>query len=375
MNRILIMGYIPTINGISTSVLNVYRNIDRSRFQYDFLLYSSCKNIMSPDLEEIVSLGSNLYYLDYTKYNLPETSYDELENIMRSIPDLKGVHVHDLCLMAYPLYLADKIGLPIKVIQAHASWNNYPNIPKTDAELEKERELIKGDQFDRLACSDLAGYFDFKNLPFDIIPNGINTKRFTFNPINRSVLRKQLGINNNTHVIGMVANLYQSKNPIFALGVFHEYHKLNPNSIFFVLGEGRLKHEIRKFVINNELSDCVYIFGAQSEIDIFYDAMDFLLHPSISEGLPNSLVEAQSKGLPCLISDVISNMVQLTPLIHTFSLSFDEKAWAIEISRIIETGIKRRSWHKEIKEAGYDSQDVANTIMALYSKRIQSQQN
>lgn len=366
------MGYIPTVNGISTSVLNVYRNLDRSLYQYDFLLCSSYKAIKSPDIEEIVSLGGNIYYLDYSKYHLPETSYNELECLMRSIPDLKGVHVHDLCLMTYPLYLADKVGLPIKVIQAHASWDNISNKPKTDIELEKQRELIKGDQFDRLACSDSAGYFDFKDLNFDILPNGINTKRFAFNPIHRSILRTKLGISNNTRVIGMVANLYKSKNPIFALKVFQQYHAINPDSKFFILGDGNMKSDIRKFVISNKLSDYVYIFGAQPEIDIFYDAMDLLLHPSVSEGLPNSLIEGQTKGLPCLISDTISNMIRLTPLIHTFSLSLNEKSWAKELNRIIESKTERLSWHNKIKEAGYDAQDVANTIMALYSKRIQS---
>lgn len=373
MNRILIIGYIPDINGISTSVMNVYRNLDRSRFQYDFLLYSAHRSMMSPDLKEIQSLGGRLYYMDYDKYVFPESSYLNLERLMLSIPDLQGVHVHDLYLMSYPLYLADRLGFPVKAIQCHASWGEkLPNNPGDTAEFAARRALISGDQFDRLACSELAGRFDFKNLPFEVIPNGVDTKRFSFHPVHRAILRTKLGIDEDTCVVGAVANLYLAKNPLFALKVFHRFHSIRPNSKYFILGSGQMAGEIREYVRENGLSDCVHMFGAQYEIDLFYDAMDVILHPSLSEGLPNSLIEAQAKGLPCLISDTISDMVKITPLVRSFPLSRDAGAWAAELDRLTKGKRARRQWENEIRAAGYDARDVADKIMALYSDRIQS---
>ena len=379
MDRILIMGYIPTINGMSTSVLNVYRNLDRSRFQYDFLLCSEYRHLKTPDLNEILSMGGNLYYLDYDKKCLPESSYDELERIMLSIPDLKGVHVHDLYLMSYPLFLADRLGFPVKVIQCHSSWQSWgedaPPSPKNDPDFATRRERISGNQYDRLACSDLVGKAAFGDLPYEFIPNGVDTRRFAFNPVHRTVLRRKLGIEDTTCVLGMVAGLFPSKNPLFALEVFHRYHDANPDSRYFILGKGTMEGEIREYVRQNNLSDCVHIFGAQKEIDVFYDAMDGIIFPSFSEGLPNSLVEAQVKGLPCLISDVITDMIKLTPLVNSFSLSEDADSWANELKRIVESKGTRRSYAEEIIAAGYEAKDVANKIMTLYSERIQSHQN
>lgn len=370
MNRILIIGYIPNPNGISTSVMNIYRNLDRSLFQYDFLLSEIHRNNMTEDMKEILTLGGNLYYMDYEKYDFPERSYDDLKSLMLSIPDLKGVHVHDLYRMTAPLRIADGLGFPVKAIHSHVSWGERAAEIKNEPDFKARLDDIRGEQFDRLACSDSAGLFDFDNLPFEIIPNGVDLNRFTFNPVHRSILRRKLGISNSSCVIGTVANLFPSKNPMFALEVFRQFKNINPDSHYFILGSGSMDADVKDYVRRNGLSDCVHIFGAQFEIDVFYSAMDIILHPSKSEGLPNSLVEAQAEGLPCLISDDVSDMVRITPLIHTFSLSCDAGSWAEELQRISISGDSRRSWQSEISAAGYNSKDVAKKIMALYSRRI-----
>ena len=327
----------------------------------------------TPDIEEILDLGGTLHYMDYDKYCFPESSYDNLKKLMLSIPDLKGVHVHDLSLMTYPLHLADQLGFPIKVIQSHAAWGcDAFKSPKSDPDYHKRLDMIRGDQFDRLACSELAGDFTFEDLPYEIIPNAVDLDRFSYNPLYRTILRKQLHISDSTCVIAYVANLLKSKNHLFALEVFREFHKLVPDSVYLILGWGDILREMQKYIDDNDLNDCVRFMGPQTEIDFFYSAIDIVIMPSLSEGLPNSLVEAQAEGLPCLVSDSISDMVKITPLVNSFSLSCDAEAWAKELLRIKNAAAERRTWKNEIKAAGYDIKDVAGTINALYLKRLQS---
>ena len=134
-----------------------------------------------------------------------------------------------------------------------------------------------------------------------------------------------------------------------------------------------MKKDILKYIQQNDLAGFVHVFGSKHDIDIYYDAIDAILHPSISEGLPNSLIEAQTKGLTCLISDAITDMVKITPLIHFFPLSKDEYAWADQLRLITGSRAPRRSWKEEIKSAGYDAREVAKKVTAMYSRRIHGQ--
>jgi len=372
MNRILVIGYLPKINGISTSVLNVYRNIDRTQFQYEFLI-AGTKKEMSPDLEEILSLGGKLHYMDYDKYNFPKSCHRKLEKLMLSIPNMCGVHVHDLNMMSYPLYLADRLGYPVKVIHCHTapSKSDLDGHKHTRSFMARLR-MIKGPQFDRIACSDLAGQYDYPGLTFDVIPNGVDIDRFSYNETYRQVLRTKCKIKDDTCVVGFVANLHNAKNPLFAIKIFQEFHKLNPNSHFFILGSGTESAKAHKYIEENNMSDIVTFFGSKYDVDMFYSAMDLVIQPSLSEGLPNSLIEAQANGLPCLISDEISDMIRITPLIESFSLKDAPILWAKKLAKMSQQNIDRNRWKNQIIKSGYDIGSVSKKIMSLYTKRIET---
>ncbi|MBR2673991.1 MAG: glycosyltransferase [Mogibacterium sp.] len=309
--------------------------------------------------------------MNYDNYSFPKSSRQKFKELMLSIPDLKGVHVHDLATMVYPLYLADRLGFPIKVIQCHTARSKSVtnNLKKSRSQIAK-LNLIKGNQFDRFACSDLSGLYDFPGLSYEIMPNAVDIDRFTYNKLYRSLVRQKLGIKDSSTVIGSVGNVYYVKKPLFSIEIFHRFHLKNPDSYYFVLGSGNMLNNVRDYAKENGISDRVFIFGSRLDIDIYYNAMDIVIQPSASEGLPNSLVEAQTSGLPCLVSDEISDMVRLTPLIRFMSLSEDAESWANELASINNSRGERREWRKEIKSAGYDIKDVSKTLMNLYLDRI-----
>lgn len=370
-NRILNIGYLPGRNGIATSVLNLYRHLDRDRFQYDFLISDTYRGTKSPDLDEILSMGAKLYFMDFDRHTFPESSHEELRELMLSIPDLRGVHVHDLNMMSYPLYLADQLGFPIKVIQCHTAYGKSKSgFGNQNPGFKDRLRLIEGDQFDRLACSDLAGLYDYHNLPYSILPNGVDTEKFSFNAVHRLVIRKKLGISEDSCVIGSVSNLGVPKNHKFSIRVFHRFLEKEPESHYIMLGGGAQGDEIKKYIEDNNLAEHVHMVGVQHEVDMFYSAMDILLHPSLSEGLPNTLVEAQATGIPCLISDQISDMARITPLVHALSLDAEIQTWVRKLRDIKNSHQERRSRGEEIKAVGYAIEDVAKRLMDIYDYRL-----
>ena len=371
MHRILIVGMLPSINGVSTSIMNLYRHLDRSRFQWDFLIekkHQGKKNLL---IEQIKSLGGHVYYLNHTKTDIPRHSRKAFRELLSSIPDLQGVHVHDLGHNTYPLYCASQMGLPIKVIQYHTakSKTETRSLPPTRPFDSKLRQ-IAGDGFDRFACSDLSGVFAYGKLPFQVLPNGVDTRRFSFNPLYRTLLRRQLGIPENAPVLGFIGNLFSVKNPLFAVKVFREFRKLRPDAHMIVNGGGTMVKEMLECIKKERQVKRVHMLGIQTEIDMFLSAMDLAVCPSLSEGLPNAMVEAQAAGLSCLISDEVTDMVRLTPLVTMASLRESPRRWAETANQILREAAPRRSWGSEIKAAGYDIRDVAASLMALYQRRI-----
>ena len=368
-------------NGVSTSMMNLYRNINKDLFQWDFVMFSNYKKMRDETssgtfAKEIRTLGGHIHYLNYNIHDIPKGSRKQLKEILLSDKDIVGVHVHDIGRNVYPLYLADQLNLPIKVIQFHSGCPRSEiedRLNNIDRKTRARLQMITGDQFDRLACSDYSGISAYRYLPYEIMPNGVDTKRFSYNEIYRNLLRQQLGINEDTVLFGMLGTVYYIKNPIFALKVFKEYQKINKNSFFAIVGGGftEMYENINKYLTRNGLKRKVKVLGQQLQADMFYSAFDIFMCPSLKEGFPNTLCEAQSTGLPCLVSDEVTKAVAITPLVEFGSLKDSPKSWAERIDGMIKKSRPRKSHNQEIKAAGYDIVDVGERLGELYMKRIE----
>lgn len=364
--RILVIDFFPVINGTASFVMGIYRNLDKSRFQYDFLISNEYKNYHH-HLDEIQQLGGRLFYFDYNKENLYGERIGKLEAFLVSHPEICGVHVHDTRWQTDPLLLADKLGLPIKVIQCHAAKSRSASyIPLKDPSIQKRIQNISGSQFIRLACSDLAGIYGYQGLPYEIMPNGISLEKYTYNPIYRKLLREKLGIPSDSIVIGVVANYSPLKNILKTLQVFQEFHHMVPNSKLLLIGDQYHNRVFMSELESIDCKECVHLFKAHEMIEMFYSAMDIALCTSLSEGLPFAMVEAQASGLHCLISDEVSSMVCLTKLAEQFSLNKTPQEWAQKMLQMLEHHSIRQSQSQAIKEAGYDIKDVTKKLMGIY---------
>ena len=367
MHRILVIGYEPGIHGIATAARNLYFHLDRNAFQYDYLIRERSKGNIDRDLSRMRKYGAHIHYMDYLPTGFTTDNLNRLRELLISIPNICGVHVHDFALNVDPLILANEMKLPIKIIHSHVQATEEMIKKRRLSSLEKKKlNAIRSDRFVRLACSNYSGDYAFGGLSYTIIRNAIDVKRFSYNHVHRSIVRKSLNIPDNAPVLGFVGAHDDRKNPMFALRVFNAFHRLDPSSHMIITGNGYLFEDLKEYVHKEGLSEHTHFLGYQNEIELFFNAMDLLIVPSKSEGLPYALIEAQACGLQCLVSDSISRMSIITPLITMLPLKQGAFVWAETVYSKLNESQKRISDSIKITDAGYDIRETIKRIEHIY---------
>lgn len=233
-----------------------------------------------------------------------------------------------------------------------------------------ERRMHVKDCDALLACSRAAGDFLYVDNSYDIVINGINTKRFAFDDKARFEIRGELGIPENVPVIGFAATFIDAKNPLFALQIFNSLLERVPTARFVVCGDGELLDAFKvaaNALIANGRCICM---GRVSDIERYYCAMDVLLAPSKYEGLPINLIEAQACGLPIVMSDQITDEVVLvSDVCERLSLSSAVQSWADAAAKVIAVNKSRSaSAVVSIEEAGYSSPECFRSVLNKYQE-------
>lgn len=187
--------------------------------------------------------------------------------------------------------------------------------------------LFAGNESVRLACSTEAGRHLFKNRDFEIMPNGIDIDRFAFNQQARSKIRSKLGVNENTTIILCVGSLIEAKNHFKAIKIFSKYTAEVPDSLLVILGDGPLRERLEVEIESLGIAHKVFMPGFLDDAELWLSASDIVLFPSLFEGLPISLVEAQCNGLPIVCSDSVTQEVALMDNFQFLSLSAPDDEW------------------------------------------------
>lgn len=223
------------------------------------------------------------------------------------------------------------------------------------------------------ACSSVAAQWMFGNVLLKLkknhyarINNRINAQIFKFSLDKRDAMRKKLNISDDTIVIGQTGRMTPQKNPLFIIDIFYEFQKIHENSYLIIVGDGELKNEIEKKIDDYGIGLKVLLPGSQSNISDWLQAMDIFLFPSLYEGLPVSLVEAQAAGLKCFVSDTIPAQSFITDLCYVYSLKTSAFEWAKGIEK--ECDYKRRDMSKEIFDKGFDTNGMREYYLELYTK-------
>ena len=358
--RILCVFSTLNCGGSESMCMNLYRHIDRSKIQFDFVKHTHC----ICDFENEISL------LGGKVYEAPRLTIKTLlqyilfwKHHLKNHPEHVIIHGHFFTISPIYFFLAQK-KKRITIGHIHASV----------AEDKLKKILVK--YISRytdypLACSVQAGKWIYGDRSFKVLKNGIDSLLFKYSPEKRKVVRANFNIKDEK-VIGIVANLLDVKNPMGVIDIFLAVRNNYRNIKLMWIGEGNQRPIIEERISAENIKNDVLLLGHRTDVPDLLQAMDCFILPSYSEGLPVSVIEAQAAGLPCFLSDSITKEINITGLCHFIPFNSYEK-WA---DAIINCSDNREDTSNLIQLAGYDirstSQWLQNYYLDIFTKRINS---
>lgn len=343
--------------GIETMLMNYYRNIDREKVQFDFLVH---RDFEADYDKEIIELGGKIYRLP--RLNPFGKEYlNALDTFFSEHIEYKIVHSHLDCMAGIPLKYAKKHGVPIRIAHAHNS-NQTKDVKYVLKLIYKNRIPVYANRF--FACGKKAGEWMYGNRKFHILNNAIDSGSYSYNPAVRGAFRKEMGIPEDAFVVGHVGLFRPQKNHELLLDIFKKIHDTNGNSFLLLVGDGELKNRIQQKVHDYELSDSVIFLGIRNDVSHVLQAMDVFLFPSFYEGFSLAIIEAQAAGLPCFISDRIPIECKITDLVEQLHLQDSPALWAECILK--KSNMSRQNTHDTIVKKGFDIVSNAQKLQRYY---------
>jgi glycosyltransferase involved in cell wall biosynthesis len=345
--------------GAETLLMNLYRNIDRTKIQFDFL---TCKEGVFDG--EILDLGGKVYRISYVT-EVGHFQYGKsLEEFFKSQFEYKIVHSHLDKMSGLVLKAAKKAGIPVRISHSH----NTSSEGSMAAKFYKWYigQLINSNATNYYACSQIAGEWLFKNRSVSILKNGIDIDQFRYSSEARKKAREELNLSENTIVFGHVGRFAHQKNHDFLIDVFAEFCKSENDSFLLLVGDGPLRKDVEKKVFDLKINNKVKFLGVRSDIPRILQALDIFIFPSLHEGLPVSLIEAQGAGLPCFISDQISKEVDMGMNLVEFLPLNNQKIWIERIKKRKSIIDRSKLNLGPLKQKGYNIKDTTSQLEEFY---------
>lgn len=250
------------------------------------------------------------------------------------------------------------------IIHSHSTHGNHVYIHYA------LRPLVKRMSNVRLACGEMAGRWMYgKGKDFTVIPNGVDTEDYRFAPQNRESVRKDLGLADDTFVIGHVGTLSVVKNQVFLLKLIKQIaDEGDSRTILMLIGDGPIRAELTATVERMGLAGHVMFLGVRNDVGRLMAAMDVFCLPSLFEGFPIVAVEAQTSGLPVIISSEVSSEVCITDLVRQLPINEGTGQWKNEISKLYSSRGNRQNYADVVREAGFDIHDSAQMLETIYKR-------
>jgi len=356
-----------TFGGVQSVIMNYYRHIDRSKVQFDFAVQSVEKCEYD---DEINALGGRIHRISPLHIDRKRFSAD-LKSLLRNNPEYRIIHSHQNFMNIIPLSIAKKCNVPIRISHSH---NNYKASSKLkEVQRIAFRRVIRHFATECLACSQPAGRWLYgssfgKHINDRVVHNAINTNLFRFDMHTREKLRQSLGIEDK-FVLIHIGMFSKQKNHLYLLEVFSEFHKITPESVLLLIGDGKERNLIEERIDRLGLKKEVIVLGVRRNVHDYLQAADAFVFPSLHEGLPVVVVEAQTSGLPCFVSsEAVPEEVDLNNDVKFLSIKLPPSKWA---EAIVSTDClqDRTNAYQRTISGGYDVDKEAEKLMEFYLEK------
>ncbi|NDJ24221.1 glycosyltransferase [Nostoc sp. B(2019)] len=362
--------------GTETWLMHILRQINRDRFQIDFLVHTTEPCHYD---HEIRTLGSKIIVCPHP-HSQPWSYGYNFKQILKKHRPYDIIHSHGHHFSGYVLRLAHQLGIPVRI--AHSHFDSSSVEAKTGLKRKLYLSLMKrwisqyatvGLGCSRNAAADLFG-MKWENDPrWQLLYCGIDLAPFR-NTFDSNAVRAELDIPADAFVLGHVGRFDAEKNHLFLLDIASEIAKREPKMRLLLVGDGKLRPEIEQKVVQIGLADRVIFAGVRSDVPrLMLGAMDLLIFPSLYEGLGLVLVEAQAAGLSCILSNVIPQEADVVkPLMHRISLLKPASTWA---DAVMETKqdtakINQLEAFKTVENSLFNIQRGARELEFLYMEQL-----
>lgn len=361
MKRLLCILSSLDTGGAETFMMKIFRSLPED-YKIDFIV--SAKTGFYE--KEVAELGGRIFRVPLrTKH--PIKTFKAIYDVVKQN---RYTHILKLCDTPIGLYdlLAAKMG-GAKVLCVR-SCNAGSSTSKLGAMVNDFLRAFFNYMADvKLAPSRLAAEFTFGKAEVEtgkvnFIHNGVDLNVYKYDEENRRKVRSEFGITDEQLVIGHIGRFNQQKNHKFLIEVFAEVLKQKPDALLMLVGDGEKKSEIKEQIKSLGIEESVIFTGIRSDVPALLSAMDVFVFPSFYEGMPNTVIEAQATGLPCVIADTITEEVNLTSIIQRLSLLKDKTVWREKVLFLINIKDNNRNLFKGIlEEKGYSIYTTVDTFI------------
>lgn len=359
--RILHVGLDAHLGGIETYLLKISSNIDRRRFEFSFLAYDDIKPCF---FDELSALGCKFHFVRSRRKSWFGNAKDIRKLLSREKYDIVHCHLNSLTYIT-PALEGLKAGVKV-IIHSRNGGSAMGSSSRILGSINRFR--MPWNKVKCVAVSDLAGQWMFgTHKDFTVLNNGLDTEKYRYSESNRKAIRKELGIPYNVEVIANVGAFRTQKNHSFIIEIFKQYLQRHSESRLLLVGEGELEDEIKRKVSEYDISDNVIFAGKRTDISAVLSASDKYLFPSLYEGFPNALIEAETSGLLCVSSSTITEQACLDNCLRV-SLDAPIKDW---VSALEHPAVSDRSGCVEmVEKAGFGIKEEISRLENLYDSLV-----
>ena len=364
MINVLVEGMTEGKGGKEAFIMNTFRAFPKDKYHFSFICYDETIAYQ----EELDKAGTNIIHVPGRNKGIV--------NFRKSLDCLFKENHYDIVWANKTtlssceiLQLAKKNGVPLRIVHSHSSSNMGGKLTFILHHINKV--FITRWANELFACSDTAAKWFFGNKPCIQIKNGIDVEKFRFNYEKRLEIRKILGLDESL-VIGHIGRFSNEKNHKKLINVFMQIYKKNNSAKLVLCGDGEERDNIVQQIHRLGLDDSVLLLGVVNNVNEILQGVDVVVMPSLFEGLPFALLEAQAAGLPCVVSNTVSKESDVLNWNKFLPLTETDTYWADEILGVDTSIEKRKSAADRMRENGYDVHETVHQIESVFKEYIYS---